>query len=406
MLYQLHEIHHAAVTPLRFAAEAGRHIFRSPFNPFAYTHYGRTMAATCDMVEHTTRRRGKPEFGLDHTTIDGETVPVREEIVRRDTFCQLVHFAREGAGPDDPRLLIVAPLSGHYATLLRGTVGALLPDHDVYITDWRNACMVPVTEGSFDLDDYIDYVMDYLRLLGPGTHVMAVCQPSVPVLATAALMAADGDEAAPRSMVMMGGPIDTRANPTQVNRLAERRSRAWFERTVISHVPYRYPGFLRRVYPGFVQLGGFMTMNLDRHVDAHVRLFNHLVEGDGDSAASHRRFYDEYTAVMDLPAEYYLQTIETVFQRHALPRGRMTWRGHPVDPAAIEKSALMTIEGELDDISGLGQTRAAHDLCTSIPAARKRHHEQKGVGHYGIFNGRKWRQSIAPKVRDFIRANA
>lgn len=405
MLYQLHELHHAAIAPLHLGAEAGRDLFRNPFNPLSYTPYGRALAATCDIVEQTTRRRGKPAFGLEHTAIGDRKVPVRAEVVGAKSFCRLLHFVREGVAPGDPRVLVVAPLSGHYATLLRGTVAALLPDHEVYITDWLNARAVPLAEGDFDLDDYIDYVMGHLRLVGPGCHVVAVCQPSVPVLAAAALMAVDGDEAAPRSMVLMGGPVDTRVNPTEVNLLAERRSLAWFERSVISRVPLRYPGFLRRVYPGFVQLGGFMSMNLERHVDAHVRLFNNLVEGDGDSAAAHRRFYDEYTAVMDLPAEYFLQTVETVFQRHALPLGSMTWRGRAVEPAAIEKTALMTVEGELDDISGLGQTRAAHDLCSGIPAASKRHHEQKGVGHYGIFNGRKWHQTIAPKVRDFIRAH-
>jgi poly(3-hydroxybutyrate) depolymerase len=406
MLYQLHEMHHAAMAPMRLGAEAGRDLFRNPFNPLAYTPYGRALAATCDIVEQTTRRRGKPDFGLEHTTIGAEKVPVHEEIVDAKSFCRLVHFVREGVAPGDPVVLIVAPLSGHYATLLRGTVAGLLPDHEVYITDWLNARAVPLAEGYFDLDDYIDYVMGYLRLLGPGCHVMAVCQPSVPVLAAAALMAEDGDAAVPRSMVLMGGPVDTRVNPTEVNRLAEKRSLAWFEGSAISRVPPRYPGFMRRVYPGFVQLSGFMSMNLDRHVDAHVRLFNHLIEGDGEGAAAHRRFYDEYTAVMDLPAEYFLQTVETVFQRHALPQGTMTWRGRAIEPAAIEKTALMTVEGELDDISGLGQTRAAHALCSALPATMKRHHEQKGVGHYGIFNGRKWRRAIAPKVRDFIRAHA
>ncbi len=404
MLYQWYEWHQAAAMPWRLVAETGRELFRNPFNPWAHTPYGRRVAAMCDVMEHATRRRGKPAFGIDSVTIGGTSVPVRERIVARKTFCQLKHFEREGGGAD-PRLLVVAPLSGHYPTLLRGTVAALVPAHDVYVTDWRDARLVPLREGAFDLDDYIDYVIDFLRQLGPGTHVMAVCQPSVPVLAAVSLMAEAGDPATPRSMVLMGGPVDTRENPTQVNRLAHYRSIDWFERNVISRVPYQYPGFLRRVYPGFVQLSGFMTMNLDRHVGAHIDLYRHLVRGDGESAETHRRFYDEYTAVMDLPAEYYLQTVATVFQRHDLPRGRMVSRGRRIDPRAIADTGLLTVEGELDDISGLGQTRAAHRLCRNLPAARQHHHEQKGVGHYGIFNGRRWRQEVAPVVARFIRAN-
>lgn len=405
MLYQFYELHRAALLPVRLGAEAGQFLFRNPFNPFTYTAYGRVVAAACEFVEQTTRRRDKPGFGLEATRIDGREVAVRERIVHRAPFGQLKHFMRE-TERDDPRLLIVAPLSGHFATLLRGTVKTLLPDHEIYITDWRDARMVPLAAGSFDLDDYIDLVIDYLRLLGPGTQVMAVCQPSVPVLAAVALMAADGDPATPPSMVLMGGPVDARESPTQVNDLATRRPLEWFEGTVITRVPLRYPGFLRRVYPGFVQLSGFMTLNLERHVDAHVRHFEHLVVGDGESAEAHRRFYDEYTAVMDLPAEYYLQTIATVFQEFALARGTMTSRGRPIELAAITGTRLMTVEGELDDISGSGQTRAAHRLCAAIPDSHKVHYEQKGVGHYGIFNGRRWRTQIAPRVRAFLRQGA
>jgi poly(3-hydroxybutyrate) depolymerase len=406
MLYHLHELHRAALTPLRFAAEVNVNLLRHPLNPLAYTPGGRAVAAACDLFENTTRHYGKPAFGLHQTAIDGERVTVRERIVGRRPFCQLKHFERDGAERrGDPRLLIVAPLSGHYATLLRGTVQAMLPAHDVYITDWRDARMVAHGAGPFDLDDYIDYVIGFLRELGPGTHVMAVCQPSVPVLAATALMAADGDAATPRSLTLMGGPIDTRISPTVPNRLATQRSLEWFEHTVITRVPLSYPGFMRRVYPGFVQLTGFMTMNLDRHVGAHLRLFNHLVRGDGDGARAHREFYDEYRSVMDLPAEYYLQTVRQVFQEHQLPRGAMKSRGRAVAPTAIERTALMTVEGELDDISGLGQTRAAHDICPSIPAARRAHYVQEGVGHYGVFNGRRWREQIAPRVAAFIRAH-
>jgi poly(3-hydroxybutyrate) depolymerase len=404
MLYHLYDWHHAAWEPVRMFVQAGQRLFSHPALPFSYTGMGRTAAAVCEMVERGTRRYAKPTFGLEHTTIDDEIVPVAEETVLEKTFCRLKHF-RRATGRKDPRLLIVAPLSGHHATLLRGTVQALLPAHDVYITDWISASEVPLKAGAFDLDDYIDYVIEFLRQIGPGAHVMAVCQPSVPVLAAVALMSADKDPAAPRSMTMMGGPIDTRKNPTKVNDVATTRSFDWFERTVITYVPQGHPGAGRRVYPGFLQLSGFMAMNIDRHFGAQLQMFRHLVQGDGESAASHRRFYDEYLSVMDLPAEFYLQTIDTVFQKHALPRGIMTSRNRRVEPSKIAKTALFTIEGELDDISGLGQTRAAHDLCSGIPAERHRHYEAKGVGHYGIFNGRRWREDIMPRVRDFIREN-
>jgi poly(3-hydroxybutyrate) depolymerase len=404
MLYHLYDWHHAAWEPMRLFAQAGQRLFSHPALPFSYTGMGRTAAAVCEMVERGTRRYAKPAFGLERTTIDGREVAVIEEDVLHKTFCTLKHF-RRAKKRQDPRLLIVAPLSGHHATLLRGTVEALLPSHDVYITDWISASDVPLAEGSFDLDDYIDYVIDFLRHIGPGAHVMAVCQPSVPVLAAVALMGADNDPAAPHSMTMMGGPIDTRSNPTKVNDVATTRSLDWFERTVVTHVPPGHPGAGRRVYPGFLQLSGFMSMNIDRHVGAQMRMFRHLVQGDGESAASHRRFYDEYMSVMDLPAEFYLQTIETVFQEHSLPRGTMVSRNRRVEPDKIAKTALLTIEGELDDISGLGQTRAAHDICTGLPAEKHRHYEAKGVGHYGIFNGRRWREDIMPRVRDFIREN-
>ena len=422
MLYHAHELHHAALEPLRFAAQASQQFFLNPFNPLAYTRSGRTLAAACEVFDRTTRRRSKPDFGLSETFSEGERLAVRESVVAETTFCRLLRFCREGKGQDpqgqdpqgqdpqgqdpqgqDPRVLIVAPMSGHFATLLRDTVAALLPDHDVHITDWRDARDVAPAAGRFDLDDYIDTVIDFLRLLGPPTHVIAVCQPSVPVLAATALLAAAGDQAAPRTLTLMGGPIDTRESPTEVNKLAQRRSLAWFERHVITRVPLIYPGFGRRVYPGFLQLSGFMTMNLERHLGAHMRLFHHLIEGDGDGAEAHRRFYDEYLAVMDLPAEYYLQTVKTVFQDQALARGTMTWRGQPIEPAAISATALMTVEGERDDISGLGQTRAAHKLCTGLTKRQRRHHEEPGVGHYGVFNGRRWRRHIAPRIARFMR---
>ncbi|SLN21400.1 polyhydroxyalkanoate depolymerase [Oceanibacterium hippocampi] len=404
MLYQMHEFQRVALEPLRLMAGAQQQFLQNPFNPVSYLPPARAMSAAFELFDDVTRAYGKPAFGLDRVTDDGIVYPIQETIVARKNFCQLKHFERPNAGRH-PRMLVVAPLSGHYATLLRGTVEALLPDHDVYITDWRDARMVPVMKGHFDLDDYIDYVIEFLQVLGPDTHVMAVCQPSVPVLAAVALMAEAGDPCAPASMTLMGGPIDTRRNPTQPCKLAEEHSIEWFENSVVQRVPFAYPGFLRRVYPGFLQLSGFMAMNLDRHVDAHMQFFQHLVEGDGESADKHREFYNEYRSVMDLPAEYYLQTVEAVFQRQALAKGELTHRGHRVDTGAIEKTALMTVEGELDDISGVGQTQAAHDICTRIPDKKRVHFLQEKVGHYGVFNGSRWRTSIYPRIREFVKNN-
>jgi poly(3-hydroxybutyrate) depolymerase len=404
MLYHLYELQHSALAPARLFAEHGRALLDNPFNPLGATPPARFASAALHLFEHTTRRYGKPAFDIDHTVIDGARVAVTEEVVAHTTFCELRHFRREGAR-EDPRVLLVAPMSGHYATLLRGTVRALLPDHEVYVTDWRDARDVALFEGGFDLDDYIDDVIDFLDLLGPGAHVVAVCQPSVPVLAAVALMAQAEHPATPASMVLMGGPIDSRANPTEVNTLVEALPLSWFARHVITRVPWPNRGFLRRVYPGFLQLAGFMGLNLDRHIDAHRDIFRHLVAGDGESAQAKQAFYEEYRAVMDLTAEFYLQTVKLVFKEHALPRGRLVSRGRKVDPAAITETALMTVEGELDDISKPGQTRAAHLLCPNIPAAMQAHYEQPGVGHYGIFNGRRWREDIAPRIADFLRAH-
>ncbi len=403
--YHLYELNHAALAPWRAVADAARLTFANPFNPLAETPLGRSVAAAAEMFERSTRRYGKPEFGLDETTIGGRKVAVEERVVWHRPFCSLVHFHRDlpKSRRADPTLIIVAPMSGHYATLLRGTVEAMLPDHEVFITDWIDARMVPLADGHFDLDDYIDYICDILHHVGPGAHVVAVCQPSVPVLAASALMAEDEDPDTPASMTLMGGPIDTRINPTAVNNLAEQKGTGWFSDNVIMKVPFPHPGFMRSVYPGFLQLTGFMSMNLDRHVMAHRELFRHLIEGDGDSAEKHRDFYDEYLAVMDLSAEFYLQTVETVFVRHALPRGEMTHRGRIVRPEAITKTALLTVEGERDDISGVGQTEAAHKLCSSLPEKMKAHHLQKKVGHYGVFNGSRFRAEIAPRVTAFIR---
>jgi poly(3-hydroxybutyrate) depolymerase len=403
MLYYAYELQRQFAQPVRLWANAVEQASSSPYNPFAETWFGKSMAASAEIVARLTRDYGKPAFGLATTEVDGVTVAINEEILLRKPFCQLLRFRRDTA-KRAPKVLLVAPMSGHYATLLRGTVEALLPDHDVHITDWTDAREVPLTQGNFDLDDYIDYIIEFCRYLGPDVHVIAVCQPSVPVMAAASLMAQANDPRQPRSLTLMGGPIDTRQSPTVPNDLAMRNSMMWFRQNVISTVPFNHPGAMRRVYPGFLQLTSFISMNLDRHVNAHVRQFEHLVKGDDDNADGHRRFYDEYLAVMDLTAEYYLQTIQVVFKEHLLPRGAWVSRGRQIDPSAIE-TALMTVEGEFDDISGIGQTKAAHALTPAIPGARHVHWEQPRVGHYGIFNGRKWREQIMPRVRDFILAN-
>jgi poly(3-hydroxybutyrate) depolymerase len=408
MLYHWYELSHAAVRPARVAADAGRLFFRHPFNPLTHTPVGRHAAAACEVFERTTRRYGRPEYGIAHTKVDGAKVDVHEEVVWRRPFCRLLHFARDPAPEAQrslPRLLLVAPMSGHFASLLRGTIETFLPTHDVYITDWQDAHTVPTSAGRFDLDTYIDYMIDIFRHFGGDVHVFAVCQPSVPVLAAVSLMEQWGDPDVPRTMVLAGGPIDTRVNPTVVNKLAQQRGTDWFRRNVITTVPWPSTGFGREVYPGFLQLTGFMTMNLDRHVDAHKDLFLHLVRGDGDSAEKHRAFYDEYLAVMDLTAEFYLQTIDTVFVRHLMATGQMTHRGHKIDLGAIRRVGLMTIEGEKDDITGLGQCAAAHRLCRSIPTRSKLHFECPDVGHYGIFNGSRFRREIATRIAQFVRAH-
>jgi poly(3-hydroxybutyrate) depolymerase len=406
VLYQYYELQRASLEPIRLAASGALSVLDMPGNFWRETPIGRITAATLDHFTHNTKNFTKPSFGHTATCINGQTVAVTEEIIDRSPWCDLLHFRRDIDRPDDPTLLIVAPLSGHYATLLRGTVEAFLPDHDVYITDWANARDVPLSAPDFDLDDYVDNIIAFLQLLGPRTHVLAVCQPAVPVTMATALMNADADPASPASITLIGGPIDTREAPTEVNSFAKRHSLDWFRRRVIHSVPFGHAGFLRRVYPGFLQLAGFMAMNLDRHMEAHWQMFHHLVEGDGESLASKRAFYEEYKSVMDMPANYYLQTISAVFQDHLLPRGLMESRGRLVEPRAITRTALLTVEGERDDISGIGQTRAAHALCTGLDASMKQHHEQAGVGHYGLFNGRRFREEIKPLIADFIRRHA
>jgi poly(3-hydroxybutyrate) depolymerase len=407
LAYYWYETARIMTTPARVAADMIKHSLENPANPLAYGPYARSMAAACEMFERVTRRYAKPAFGLSGTWVDGVSVPVSERVVWERPFCRAITFDRgfvRGPGETQPKLLIVAPMSGHYATLLRGTVEAMLPNHQVFITDWTDARMVPLSAGRFDLDTYIDYLIELFTALGPDLHVMAVCQPAVPVLAAIAVMEARGQNPSPVSMTLMGGPIDTRRSPTAVNCLAQERGTEWFERNCITTVPAGYPGAWRSVYPGFFQLSGFMAMNLDRHVNAHAEMFDHLVTGDGDSAEKHRDFYDEYLAVMDLTAEFYLQTVKTVFVDHALPKGTMMHAGTPVDLGAIRTCAILAIEGENDDISGVGQTKAALDLTPNLAPERKDYHLQQGVGHYGVFNGSRYRTVIAPRIAEFIRA--
>ncbi|HTC19168.1 MAG TPA: polyhydroxyalkanoate depolymerase [Stellaceae bacterium] len=405
MLYETYQAQSDALAPIRFLAQNLRGMLSQPWPIFAYHPLVRGAAAACEMVARAGMGHERPPFGIKSVAIAGKTVAVSEAVVARHPFCTLLHFKKEEVAHPGPRVLVVAPLSGHFATLLRGTVETLLQDHDVYVTDWANARNVPMLYGRFDLDDHIDLMIAYMRELAPDLHVVAVCQPSVPVLAAVALMAADRDPDQPSSMTLMGGPIDTRVNPTAVNRLATTRSLAWFERHVVAAVPARYPGAFRRVYPGFIQLAGFMTMNLDRHVTAHVDLFRHLVEGDGESALATKKFYDEYMSVMDLSADFYLQTVKRVFQDHALPLGQFVSRARKVEPKAIARTALLTVEGENDDICAVGQTSAAHALLTGLKSGRKKRYVQPKVGHYGVFNGRRWREEIYPQMRDFIRAH-
>ena len=404
MLYDAYEMQRSLLAGASTLANIGAGWMQNPANPFAYSQMGPIVASALDVFAHASAPRGKPEFGLETVLVEGKTVPVREEIALRKPFGQLKHFVREGI-EGGPKLLIVSPMSGHYATLLRGTVERMLPGHDVYITDWRDAKLVPLEAGSFDLDTYIDYLIEFLEHIGPGAHMLAVCQPSVPCYAAAAIMSKDKNPARPKTLTMMGGPIDTQKAPTAVNTVATQRPHAWFQRNVIATVPYTYPGAGRAVYPGFLQLAGFMAMNLGDHLTSHWEMFKHLVQGDGESAESTKGFYEEYRSVCDMTAEFYLQTVDVVFQRHLLPKGKMMHRGRRVDPAAIKDVGLLAIEGERDDISGIGQTKAALDISTGLPEAMKRYHLAKGAGHYGIFHGSKWRNQIAPVVEQWIAAH-
>ena len=408
MLYQLYETQRALMAPFSEFASASSKLYNHPLSPFTHTPMAQRVSAGLDLMHRLAKDYEKPQFDIRTAIVDGVAVAVQEQVAIAKPFCRLLRFKRFTDDPTaltdmktQPSVLIVAPLSGHHSTLLRDTVKSLLTGHKVFITDWTDARMVPADKGPFHLDDYVAYMQEFMRHIGPEVNVISVCQPTVPVLAAVSLMASRG-EFTPRTMIMMGGPIDARKSPTAVNNLAMNKSHEWFEHNVIYRVPQNYPGATRRVYPGFLQHTGFVAMNPDRHATSHYDYFLDLVRGDEESAESHRQFYDEYNAVLDMPAEYYLDTIKTVFQDFALVNGTWVVNGEPVRPQDIQTTALLTIEGELDDISGAGQTRAAHDLCTGVPKARQFHYDVPGAGHYGIFSGRRWREQVHPEVCAFI----
>jgi poly(3-hydroxybutyrate) depolymerase len=402
VLYNAYELQRTMLSGAAAWASIGAEVLSNPALPVGYFGFGPVVASALDVFAHAASPRGKPSFGINEVSLDGRTHEVTESIVLHRPFGNLLRFEREGLPADAPNLLIVAPMSGHFATLLRGTVARMVQSARVYVTDWADAKMVPIEEGTFDLDDYIDYLIAYLEHIGPGTHMLAVCQPSVPALAAAAVMSADDHPCRPTTLTLMGGPIDTREAPTSVNDVAMQQPLSWFENNVIATVPMSYPGAGRQVYPGFLQLAGFLSMNLTSHLKSHWAMFNHLLRGDEDSADATKAFYDEYRSVCDMTADFYLQTIEHVFQKHSLPKGEFVHHGKRIDLGAIRDTALLAIEGEKDDISGIGQTRAALTLAANLPEARKRYLLAQDVGHYGIFNGSKWRDRIAPVVEEWI----
>lgn len=402
MLYNAYELQRAMLSSAAAWASVGAELLSNPVLPFGYSGLGPVMASALDVFAHAASPRGKPAFDIETTTVGNKIHPVTESIVLHKPFGNLLRFSHPGLAPDAPKLLIVAPMSGHYATLLRGTVARTLESSEVYITDWADAKLVPMSAGRFDLDDYIDYLISFLEHIGPGTHVLAVCQPSVPAYAATAIMGAKEHPCRPATLTMMGGPIDTREAPTSVNDVAMQQPLSWFEQNVIATVPMTYAGSGRRVYPGFLQLAGFMAMNLGSHMMSHYGMFKHMVAGDGDSADATKAFYDEYRAVCDMTADFYLQTVEHVFQKHSLPKGEFVHRGERIDLSGIRDTALLAVEGENDDISGIGQTRAALHLASHLPEKRKKYYLAESVGHYGIFNGSKWRTRIAPVLEDWI----
>ena len=404
MIYLAYQTQSDIMEPVRAMASAWAAAL-APLGPLAAQNFAlRSLVAGCELVARAGLSHHRPPFGIRSVAMGGREVAVHEHAADVTPFGTLLHFKKDIA-IGQPRVLVVAPLSGHFATLLRNTVGTLLPEHDVYVTDWHNARDVSLSHGRFGLDEYIDHIIRFLEAIGPGGHVVAVCQPCVTALAAVAVMAQAGNPAQPQSMTLMAGPVDARINPTKVNELATSRPIDWFERHLIAKVPARHLGAGRRVYPGFMQLAAFMAMNPERHVKAHVDLYSHLAAGDRDKAEAVKTFYDEYFAVLDLSAEFYLETVQTVFQEHALPLGKLAWRGNRIEPRAIRRSALLTVEGEKDDICSLGQTMAALDLCSGLHAYKKRHHMQAGVGHYGVFSGKRWQNQIYPILRNVILAS-
>ena len=406
MLYKLNAQYMKMVRPWHEMANINRQLLSSPYNPFADHPYFRTASASLELFERLTADYEEPEWELDSTTINNKKVNIKQQVVYQKPYCNLLHFKREKIKAGQPKVLLIAPLSGHFATLVRATAKEFLPDHETYITDWRNARDVPLTEGSFSFDDYVTYLMEFITFLGPDTHIIAVCQPCVPAMVALSVMHQENDRNLPKSLTLMGGPIDVRINPTEVNDYASGKDLEWFDKNVICTVPSGFAGKGQTVYPGFIQLSGFLSMNMDSHVNKHFKFFGDLIKGDGDSAENHRQFYNEYLAVMDMPADYYLDTIHKVFLEHDLPNGTMEYQGKLIDLDIITKTAILTIEGENDDITGRGQTSAALGLCANLPKAKKKHYEQAGVGHYGIFNGRKYRDNIAPLIKKFMQQHS
>ena len=402
MLYEFNAQYMKMINPWHHVAHCARQVISSELNPFSDTKFYRTAAASLELFERLTTDYEEPEWGLHSTDINGQEVAIAQQVVFKKPFCNLLHFRRLTDQPNQPRVLIIAPMSGHFATLLRGTVKEFLPDHETYITDWRNVREVPLSEGSFSFDDYVEYIMEFISFLGPNVHVISVCQPCVPALVALSVMHMECDKNVPSSITLMAGPIDARISPTDVNDYASDKDLEWFEKNVICTVPKGFQGTGQSVYPGFIQLSAFLSMNMDSHVNKHFKFFDDLVKGDGDSAEDHRQFYNEYLAVMDMPGDYYLDTIRKIFLEYELAKGTMEYRGKLIDMNAITKTAMLTIEGEQDDITGRGQTSAALDLCGKLANNKKQHHEQKDVGHYGVFNGRKFRENIAPLVKGFI----
>ena len=409
-LYHINEMKNAALWPAHLAGEAAEIIFKplqdhplaSTFFPFL--SYSRYLSASGEFLERSTRIYGKPEFGIKSIQIDGKNLPIVQETAAEKPFCTLTHFKKKTRKKQhEPKVMILAPLSGHFATLLRDTANAMLPGHDVYITDWKDSRMVASDLGDFSLENYVEYILDFIKALGPRLNIIAVCQPTVPLLAATALLAERNDPLQPLTITLMGGPVDTRVNPGKVDHFVKEHDIEWYLDNIITKVPLYYPGSGRNICPGFMMLGGFMSLNMDKHEEATIKLYENLMMGDEDSAETHRRFYDEYRSVMDLPATYFLDSLENVFYKQSLPKGKFKWKGHKINLKAIEKTSILTIEGEKDDISPVGQTFAVHDLCPYLPSSRKGHHMQENVGHYGIFNGSRWRKFIQPKIAAFIK---